>query len=266
MSQLMKRGESLPIRSIDDMKVLSKTMAKSGMCGVDNEAEAMVIVSACHARGIDWLEFVETYHIIQGKPSMRADAQLAAFYSIGGKISIKSRTSELASIVLSLVGHDDVPSSLSHEEAMEEGFYYGKDGTPHANWKTPRKRMQMLWARVVTDGIRVIAPSIVSGKYSPEEIEQFGDENVDAAVEHAHPVEEFIEVEPEPEVDPTICPGGNAKIAGKPFSELPPAILPKILALGEAQGITSAHKAHIKGLLGQALDEGKLSEVEANGE
>ena len=45
-----------------------------------------------------------------------------------------------------------------------------KDGKTYKdNWATPRSRMQMLWARVVSDGVRTMAPEICSGIYTPEE-------------------------------------------------------------------------------------------------
>ena len=42
-----------------------------------------------------------------------------------------------------------------------------------AKYATPRSRMQMLWARLISDSIRIVAPEIITGVYVPEEVDDF---------------------------------------------------------------------------------------------
>jgi len=52
-------------------------------------------------------------------------------------------------------------------------IYKSKNDELKFNWSTPRKRKQMLWARLVSDVVRAIAPQVVKGIYTPEEVADF---------------------------------------------------------------------------------------------
>lgn len=149
---------------------------QSGMLGVKTPGAGAVLALSCMCDGITPLEFKRTYHIMHdGNVSMRADAMLAEFRSLGGKYKILSRTPERAEIELSYEGNTE-KFSITLDDAKAERYYWSKDGkTPKDNWSTPRSVMQMLWARVVSDGIRVICPEAVAGRYTPEEIATDGE-------------------------------------------------------------------------------------------
>jgi hypothetical protein len=66
--------------------------------------------------------------------------------------------------------------SLSWEDVQQERYIYAKDGSLKDNWATPRGRRQMLWARVISEAVRTLAPEIVAGTYTPEETHDFVDE------------------------------------------------------------------------------------------
>jgi hypothetical protein len=141
----------------------------------------------------------QQFHIIGGKLSMKADAMLAEFRRIGGLHKIIARTPEIATIELTHEG-DTQRFTFSWEEAKLEPFAYngqretvlaaiasGKTDklTLNPNYASPRKRMQMLWARVVSDGIRTLAPEVNFGRYAPEDLDDADDERPAAGVQEA---------------------------------------------------------------------------------
>lgn len=152
---------------------LGTELAKSRMFGCENESQGRVLAMACLAEGTSPIHIARTHHIIQGNLSMRADAMLAEFNALGGKHKIVERTSDRAEVELS-IGDETYTESLAWNEAQLEPYPFEKDGTtPKKNWRTPRARRQMLWARVISEAVRTLRPGIVAGVYTPEEIDGF---------------------------------------------------------------------------------------------
>ncbi len=178
---------------LEAVKVLGTAIAKSGMFGCGSIEAGMVFATECMFRNMPPLSMAERYHVIFGKLSMKAEAMLAGFEREGGSYKVISRTPELVSIEMTPPNGKPEVLSLSWEDAQKEPFpYEGKEdaivkvltkgGKPELKPKyaTPRSRMQMLWARLVSDSVRFLCPQVVSGTYTPEEIEDF-DENQAAA-------------------------------------------------------------------------------------
>jgi hypothetical protein len=155
-----------PIEAIDK---LGEMFAKSGMFGCERIEQGKILAMACLTEHKSPIQIAREYHIIEGKLSDRADAMLAKFRARGGKYKVLHRTSELSSIEMAHEGQT-LTFTLTWEDAQKEPFVHAKDGFKK-NWRTPRARMQTMWARVVSDGVRTLAPEIVSGIFTPEEIE-----------------------------------------------------------------------------------------------
>ena len=172
MNNEIAKIEFLPMNSLADLKEAGKLLAQSCMFGAKNEAEGFVIACTCQQERMSLLEFQRTYDIIDNKPSMKADAMLAGLVLLGGTYDIISRTSELAEIKVSIDGREHT-DRFSWEEAQDERYIKDKNDELKFNWSTPRKRKQMLWARLVSDVVRAIAPQVVKGIYTPEEVADF---------------------------------------------------------------------------------------------
>lgn len=149
-------------------------IARSRMFGCQNEAQGQVLAMACLAERQNPIAIKRMYHIIDGNLSMRSDAMLAELRNRGGKHKVLKRTPDEASIEVSFNG-EKLTESLSWEEAQKEPWPFGKGGQLKKNWATPRARRQMLWARVVSEAVRTIAPEIIAGVYTPEESEDFSE-------------------------------------------------------------------------------------------
>lgn len=160
---------------------LGESIARSQMFGCENVQQGHVLAVACVAKGIDPLSLVERYHIIQGRLSMRSDAMLAGLQERGGKYRIIQRTADAAEIEITIDGQSH-RFALTWVEAEKEAYVRNKKGGLKDNWATPRGRMQMLWARVVSDGVRTMCPVVLTGRYTPEEISDLheGNGHVDA--------------------------------------------------------------------------------------
>lgn len=185
---------------LDAVKSLGRSIAMSKMFGQVSLEQGEILALECLARRQPVLTIAETYHVIHGRLSMRADAILAKFNEQGGRHRIISRTGDKAEVELS-IGGQTLTFSLTWDEARAEPFVYnGKEEAVvealakkqkpaiKSKYATPRSRMQMLWARVVSDGVRAMLPGVVSGRYTPEELgddepAEDGGELVDAEFE-----------------------------------------------------------------------------------
>lgn len=184
MNQPMETGITLYDRIQDPIVAVEKLgnfFAKSGMFGCTKVEQGMVMAMMCLARRMDPLEVAGTWHIMDmgGKinVTMKYDAMLAKLRtSAGGDYKVISRTADRAEIEITDKRGKTERFAFTWEEAQKEPFVWKWDKELKKQvwkdkWATPRGRMQMLWARVVSDGIRVMAPEVNFGTYVPEEAE-----------------------------------------------------------------------------------------------
>jgi hypothetical protein len=155
---------------LDAVHKLGTAFEESRMFGCKNASQGRVLAMACLAEGRSPVEVMREYHLIDGNLSMKADVMLAKFRQAGGDHEIVERSPDRAAIVLKLKRKSH-SFEFTWEQAKGESYVYAKDGrTPKDNWSTPRRRMQMLWARCVSDAVRAVAPECMAGHYTPEEL------------------------------------------------------------------------------------------------
>lgn len=184
--QALQRYQALPVGTMTELAQVGQLLAQTGMFGTSNPAEGFVIAALCHQSGITFIEYMQTYHLIKGKVSKRADAIQADFQSRGGKLKIVQRDDKGSVVELERDGAK-FKSSVLWADCLAEPFVYeGKEADIvaalagdakakaalklKAKYATPRSRMQMLWARAISDGVRAVDPGSVQGSYTPEEI------------------------------------------------------------------------------------------------
>lgn len=254
-------AENLPVHSLQEMDWLGKVVAGTQLFGQAKSADCLAIVAMCHQERMSWTRFSQTYHWIKGRPTKRADAILADFAKIGGKKKVHERTPERASCTFALDG-DEYTSTISWEDARREPFAYdGREadvvvalanggrypnGTPlalKAKYQTPRARMQMLWARCVSDGVRTVAPQCCCGIYTPEETDDFAD--APRAAPGVPPLAPTVARTPA-DADPSICPAGTLK--GRAWDSMDDATLESALRKSDAV-FTPAMKDRIRKIL-----------------
>jgi hypothetical protein len=155
---------------LDAIQKMGEMIAGSGMFGCSKVEQGCVLAMTCLAEGKAPLELAKTYHIIEGKLTMRSDAMLGRFLTSGGKVKWLVRTNDE---VRGMWSHDgnEIEIGCTVEEMKTNGVALSGKGGLKDNWrKFPR---QMLTARCISEAVRLLAPQIVSGIYTPEEVQDF---------------------------------------------------------------------------------------------
>ena len=153
-----------PITAIEKM---GEWIASSGMLGCTKVEQGKLIAWQCAAERKTPFDFKREYHIIGGSLSMRSDAMLAGYRARGGKVLWKQSDSK-AAIALWTFDGNSCEISFTTEDAKLAGLLPAKPGSGWA--KDPSA---MLRARCISKAIRMLAPEVVAGVYTPEENEDF---------------------------------------------------------------------------------------------
>lgn len=151
---------------LSDIKEMAKAAAASGLFPSARTPEAaMTLMLLCQAEGLHPIQALRRYHIIEGQPSMRTDAMLAAFQERGGRVKWIRTDAEACEAMFSHPSIGDVTVKWTLDDAKRAGLAGKK------NWAAyPR---QMLRARVIAEGVRMCLPEVVVGIYSEEEVRDF---------------------------------------------------------------------------------------------
>ena len=249
---------SLSTIAVPEMIQLGEIFERSGMFGCSQQGQGLIIVMTCVHEKITPLQFIERYHIINGRPSMRADAMLARFLEMGGRFELVERSSEMASANF-VYKNAQYGSRLTWDEAKNEPFTKDKNGNIKSNWATPLIRKQMLWARVVSDGVRTVCPGVNQGSYDPEELTDLGSDRKYVECD-PEPMRSVQKVESEP-VAYDVVPTG--RMAGKHYSELTDV---QIAYMATWDKVTPAHRAaarlEIENRKGKSADDKNDSPAE----
>ena len=150
---------------ITDIQTMAEVAAGSKMFGFKNPQEAMAIMLLCQAENLHPATAMRDYHVIQGRPALKADAMLARFQQSGGAVKWEVYTNEEVAGTFSHPNGGSLTVSWTLAQAKSIGIA-NKD-----NWRNyPRA---MLRARVISEGIRSVYPGAVVGVYTPEEVQDF---------------------------------------------------------------------------------------------
>jgi hypothetical protein len=147
---------------VDQIERMAVSVARSGLFGVKTPDQAMALMLIAQAEGLHPAIAARDYHVINGRPALRADAMLARFQAAGGKVEWGEYTDT------KVVGKFSHPSGGSVEIAWTTKMAQDAGLTRNPTWKSyPR---QMLRSRCISEGIRTVFPGVVVGTYTPEEV------------------------------------------------------------------------------------------------
>jgi len=148
---------------VNDIHTMAVAVVKSGLFGMKTVEQATALMLIAQAEGYHPALAARDYHIIQGRPTLKAETMMARFQQQGGKVEWKILTDEEVTATFSHPSGGSATITWTFEQAKKAGLT-GKD-----NWKNyPRA---MLRARVVSEGIRTVFPGVVLGVYTPEEVQ-----------------------------------------------------------------------------------------------
>lgn len=136
----------------------------SALLGCRNVAQGRVMALTCLTEKKTPIELARVYHIIDNKLSMRADAMLAEFRKAGGKYKwISTGDDGVAARALFTFEGESIEIGYTIEDAKRAKLI--RSG---GNWE--KDPGSMLRARTASKAVRMLAPEIVAGYYTPEEL------------------------------------------------------------------------------------------------
>jgi len=149
--------------TVDQIQTMANAVVKSQLFGMKTVEQATALMLIAQAEGYHPALAARDYHIIQGRPTLKAETMMARFQQQGGKVDWKTLTDEEVTATFSHPSGGSATITWTFEQARKAGLT-GKD-----NWRNyPRA---MLRARVVSEGIRTVFPGVVLGVYTPEEVQ-----------------------------------------------------------------------------------------------
>jgi len=146
----------------DQQLTLADAFAKSGLFGLKDATQALALMALCEAEGLHPAKAIQEYHIIQGKPALKADAMLARFQKAGGSVKW-----------------------IDYTDAKVSGtFTHPQGGSITVEWTLARAKQaqinnpmwqkyprNMMRSRCISEGVRTIYPGISTGIYTVEEMQ-----------------------------------------------------------------------------------------------
>ena len=167
---------------------LGESLHKSGIYNTKTQFQGTAIAMHCITAGQQLLHVAQQFHVMgDGKLNLRAEAMIGRILEDGGSHEVICRTPDKVEMAITY-RNQTVSASITWEQAKQEVFVYaGKtkeilaklaaskaDELPLKEaYATPHRRMQQLWARLVSDLSRVVAPHLVCGLYTPTEVADF---------------------------------------------------------------------------------------------
>ena len=151
---------------VDQVERMALAIAKSGLFGTKTPDQAMALMLVAQAEGLHPAKAAIEYHIIQGRPTLKADAMLARFQAAGGKVRWTAMTDQRVVGEFSHPQGGSVEIEWTIEMAKRAGL------TKNPTWtQYPRA---MLRSRCTSEGIRTVFPGVMVGALTPEEVEDIG--------------------------------------------------------------------------------------------
>ncbi len=149
----------------NDIERMAIAVSKSQLFGMKTPEQAIALMLVAQSEGLHPARAAMEYHVIQGRPALKADAMLARFQAAGGKVEWKDYTDTKVVGVFSHQQGGSISVEWSIEMANKAGL------TKNPTWRQyPR---QMLRARCISEGIRTVYPGVSVGVYTPEEVQDF---------------------------------------------------------------------------------------------
>jgi hypothetical protein len=152
---------------LSDLERMAQSVAKSNLFGMKTADQAMALMLIAQAEGVHPARAIQEYHVIDGRPALRADAMLARFQASGGRVEWTEYTDKRVSGRFTHPQGGSVEIDWDQDRARAAGLLNRK------NWQSyPR---QMLRARCISEGVRTVYPGASSGIYTAEEVQDMVD-------------------------------------------------------------------------------------------
>lgn len=179
---------------MDQMQQMAVSLVKSKLFGFETPEQALAIMLIAQAEGRSPALAARDYHVIKGRPALKADAMLARFQQEGGVVEWETYTDTKVSGRFS--HPKSSPKPVLIEWTLEMGKKIGLASNP--SWaKYPRA---MLRARCISEGVRTVYPGIAVGVYTVEETQDF-EPRVEKNITPTSGAVEDVDADKKPEID-----------------------------------------------------------------
>jgi len=161
MNELVK-SSPMPLSELREM---AKTVVASKLFGIADESVAIGLMLLCQSDGLHPVQAMRRYHVISGRPAMKAETMLAEFQANGGKITwLRCDTTGAKAEFMSPGMGAPCTVEWTESDARSAGVL------ANPTWKKfPRA---MYRSRVVSEGVRMSMPGVVLGIYTEDEAEE----------------------------------------------------------------------------------------------
>jgi hypothetical protein len=174
--------------TFENVERLATSIAKSGLFGAKTPEQALALMMLAQSEGLHPMAAARDYHVIEGRPAMKAEVMLARFQQAGGTVEWHEYTDTTCDATFAHPKGSKVRIKWDMATAKQAGL-----GGKQMWSKYPRR---MLWARVVSEGVRTCFPACVLGVYTPEEIQDFEPSPVMAPMKPQAAATVVLEAEP----------------------------------------------------------------------
>ncbi len=150
--------------SFRDLAQAAGVLLKSGLLpeSIRSPEQAVAVILQGRELGLPTMLSLRKIHVIKGVPTLAAEVMLALFKARGGRAQERKSTTESCTWWFRHPNWDEHIETYTIEDARREGLL------ERDQWrKMPRK---MLRWRAISGGLKVVAPEIVAGLYTPEEL------------------------------------------------------------------------------------------------
>jgi hypothetical protein len=172
----MRMTEKLPaLLPLQEVERMASALVKSQFGGIKTVEQALTLMLVAQAEGMHPATVLQTYHIINGQPSMKSHAMLARFQQAGGSVRWLERSDTRVCGVFSHPQGGEVEVDWDMERVKKAGLA-NREGYQ----KYPRP---LLTARAISEGVRTVYPAALGGFYTPEEVSDFAPRDVTPATQ-----------------------------------------------------------------------------------
>ncbi len=165
ISKTNESGFNFTPANFQEVAALAKHVLQSGLLGVRNQSEALVLMMIAQQEGKNLIQTCLDYNIIKGKPALTAQATLVRFQQSGGTIKYLVRNDKIVRIEFTHPSSGTLEVEWTIERAQQIRLA-SKD-----NWRN--YPAAMLTARCVAEGVRALYPACLGGVYLVEEVQDF---------------------------------------------------------------------------------------------
>lgn len=182
--------------AVEQVYALAERVAKSGLMGRNRSAEEVfTLMMLCEADSIHYMEALRRYDIIEGTPALKSAVALAEFQRQGGRIKwVHSDDDSVEAIFTHRILHPDpFVVKFTLQRFIDRRICMTWDQAK-GEWRMKREWSKntaaLLRARVVTAGVRAIAPGVFAGIDSTEEADDRGAPEVELPAAHVRVLEQ----------------------------------------------------------------------------